>query len=190
MASQQNSIFKAGAQDLFAAGLGDFRQLSDALTSSGTEASIQAEVDRDLERTRGMSDVAEEILGRRQRALGLKISDRQLAAQNKRLALGGATAEAATATRTRDSAQDRARISNLAAAGLSDFLTDLEISGYNTAAELEHQRNIAKQAEKGQSFASTLGAVGTLAGAGIGFMIGGPAGAMVGAQAGGGLGGT
>lgn len=189
MASQQNSIFKSSAQDLFSAGLGDFRQLSDALTSSGTEASIQAEVDRDLERTRGMTDVAEDILGRRQRALGLKISDRQLAAQNKRLALGGAAAEAATATRTRDSAQDRARISNLAAAGLSDFLTDLELGGYNTAAELEHRRNIAKQADKAQGFANTLGAVGMLAGAGIGFAIGGPAGAMYGASVGAGAGG-
>lgn len=183
MANQQKSAFQSAGQDLFSAALGDFRQLQEPLTQAGTEATIQAEVDRDLERTRGIGDVAEEILGRRQRALGGKISERQMRAQKKRLAIAGSAAEAATATRTRDSAQERARVNNLAAAGISDFLTDLEISGLNTAAELEHRRNLAKQADKADSFSSTLGAVGTLAGAGIGFAIGGPAGAAIGAGA-------
>lgn len=183
MANLQRSAFQSANDALYGSAISDVRRLQEPLLRAGTESAIQEEVDTDLGVTRSMNDVAEEVLGRRQRALGFRLSDRQLAGQKKQLALAQSTAEAATATRTRDSAQDRARISNLASAGLSDYLTDVELGGLNTAAELENQRNIAKQQDKAQGFASALGAAGTVVGAGVGFAItgGNPYGAALGA---------
>lgn len=181
MATEQNSLFSSAIDDKFNTGNKDLNRLSEPLLDANNEATIQGRVDDATERAGTLNEVAQGVLGRQQRALGLNISARQRNAQNKRLAIGNSVNIAAAATRERDSAQEEAKVSNLAAAGLQQGLENLSLQGLATASSLENTRNIQKQQDKANATSGLFSAAGAIAGAGIGFAIGGPAGAAVGA---------
>lgn len=132
---------------------------------SGALAGARADTDRAF-------DQAARALDRRNRALGIQLTDRQEKSQARRMGLRRALAKAQSAESTRGGFQARGEQAARAAGSFEDFLTGVRFSELDSRGRLSSKEQLdAKRREAAEEQARS-GLVGSLVGMGLQFVPG------------------
>ena len=134
-----------------------------ALIGVADQAGLQEAVTRSQEQAGTSFDVAEGVLERRQRGLGIQLTERQRRAQTRRLGLGRAVAEAGAGSAVRRNFRRRATAAATAAGGLETSLRDIEAAGLEGLANAAGQAKIRREQERAARKSARLGMFSTFA---------------------------
>lgn len=141
-----------------------------SIESTANQVGLQEAVTEARGQASTSFDVGENVLERRQRGLGLRLTDRQRTAQKRRLGLGRAVAEAGAGSAVRRDFRRRATAAASAAGSLEAGLRDLEFAGLEGLANAEGQEKIRRANERANKKAATAGLISSIVGMGMSFI--------------------
>lgn len=151
-------------------GLSQYDTTRDALIGTGSQQDRVENADRAREQSGAAMSNLEGQLERRQRGLGLNLTDRQRASQVRTLGLTRAITRASAVTGANRTSANLAGAANRAGTELGDNLLDLSQHGLTQLANAEGQRNQRIAREKAEKKAQRNALIGQVIGIGMGFM--------------------
>lgn len=144
-----------------------FRDVNKSITDTSDKKGLEARVGEAQAAARTAFSSAEGSLSRRQRGLGLQLSDRQKKSQGRQLSLARRINTADRSGAVRRGFRDRAEIADQAAGGFADQLFGLESAGRTQLANAEGARNIRAEQKAAQKKADKNSLIGSIVGTGL-----------------------
>lgn len=162
--SQLSDLDEFGAEQVASSNV-TFGGVSDAILNNSLQTDREEQADFARTQSNRISDNFRARLLRRQRALGLNLSDRQQRAQTRRLSLTRAINQANAVTEANRTTTDIAEKANQAGAFLQDSLEGLQNFGLSQLANAEGIRNRREARERARKRASRNSLIGSIGGA-------------------------
>lgn len=151
----------------------DFQSSNDAFVGTANQAGLSGAIADSRNVAQESFDTTEGVLGRRQKALGIQLTDRQKRGQKRQLSLSRAIAQDEATNATREGFQNRAVAASKQAVGLEQSLRDLESAGRIQLSSNAAQEQVRIEQERAKKKASRAGLLGSLVGAGLSIATGG-----------------
>lgn len=186
----RNSVVGAvnPGQDLEISGLNSFvnasrhsRDANDSLFGTANQEGLSRAIGDSFKAANESFDTAEGTLDRRQRGLGISLSERQKKSQKRQLSLTRAISQADATNSVRTGFQERATDAAKQALGVEQDLRDLDSSGRISLSAAAGQEQVRIEQERARKKASRSGVLGSIIGLGTSLATGGLSSAVLGA---------
>lgn len=166
VANPGNEIEIRGLNDFLDAS-NQFRSGDRAFEGTTRQVGLNDAIAKNRKTASDSFDTAEGVLERRQLALGGNLSKRQKTAQDRRIGLGRAIADANAASGTRVQFRQRQQSAAKAAGGIEESLKDIESAGRISLSNAAGQERIRQDQARADKKSSTASFIGTVIGAAI-----------------------
>ncbi len=144
-----------------------FGGVTESLSATANQAGLSERVTEARDASSRAFSTAEGALSRRQRGLGLQLSDRQSKSQGRRLGLARAIAQDDRGESVRRGFLTRKRAVEGASGSLEDGLFGTELAGMTQLANAEGQKQTRERNEAAQKKANKNSLIGSIIGTGI-----------------------
>lgn len=185
MQQVNNRVLNPG-EDLEVSGMRDFinaandsQGVNDAFVGTANQAGLSGAIADSREAANESFNTTEGVLDRRQRGLGINLTDRQKRGQKRQLNLGRAIAQDEATNTTRTGFQERAVSASKQALGVEQSLRDLESSGRISLSRAAGNEQVRIAQERARKKASRSGLIGNILGTGLALATGGLSSAAV-----------
>ena len=182
---QRDRVLNPG-EDLEVSGMNAFinsaqnsRGVNDAFVGTANQVGLSGAITDSREAANESFDTTEGVLERRQRGLGIQLTDRQKRGQKRQLNLGRAIATDEATNSTRTGFQERAVSASKQALGVEQSLRDLESSGRISLSRAAGNEQVRIAQEKARKKASRAGLLGSIIGTGLSVATGGLSSALL-----------